>query len=258
MGIGLQSHLHLWFAWTRRAPVTLPCLISFPPSCICQLGYQLPKLDRNGTETSTSGFPYFRTLNNVSWSGSRAAPAGSQHSYTKKDHQMKKVLAMLFLVLGVSASFAQTTSNVVRWKTIVGNITVSKNDAVAGIKPGTTPWSTTSGRASVNLSTGHVSFDVEGLVLNGGNATGTPDGVDQVEGSLICDAGQQDQTIFTTLPVPLDARGNAEFSGTFDAPPATCNNPLFLIRIGPDLPGANQRWIATGAVRSFGGSDGHN
>jgi len=49
---------------------------------------------------------------------------------------MKKVLAMLFLALSVSASFAQTTSNVVRWKTIVGNITVSNNDAVAGITPG--------------------------------------------------------------------------------------------------------------------------
>jgi hypothetical protein len=170
---------------------------------------------------------------------------------------MKKVLAMLFLALSVSASFAQTTSNVVRWKTIVGNITVSNNDAVAGINPGTTPWSTTGGRASVNLSTGQVSFEVEGLVLNGGNATGTPGGVDQVEGSLICDAGQKDQTIFTTLPVPLDARGNAEFSGTFDVD-ATCKSPLFLIRIGPDLPGANQRWIATGAVRSFGGSDSQN
>jgi len=170
---------------------------------------------------------------------------------------MKKVLAMLFLALSVSASFAQTTSNVVRWKTIVGNITVSNNDAVALINPGTTPWSTTGGRASVNLSTGQVSFEVEGLVLNGGNATGTPDGVDQVEGSLICDAGKADQAIFTTTPVRLTAQGNANFSGTFD-PPATCNNPLFLIRIGPDLPGANQRWIATGAVRSFGGSDGHN
>jgi hypothetical protein len=170
---------------------------------------------------------------------------------------MKKVLAMLFLALSVSASFAQTTSNVVRWKTIVGNITVSNNDAVAGINPGTTPWSTTGGRALVNLSTGHVSFAVEGLVLNGGNATGTPDGVDQVEGSLICDAGKADQAIFTTTPVRLNAQGNADFSGTFD-PPATCNNPLFLIRIGPDLPGANQRWIATGAVRSFGGSDSQN
>ena len=171
---------------------------------------------------------------------------------------MKNALLMLLVILFASASLASADDNVVRWKTIVGNITVSNNDAVAGINPGTTPWSTTGGRALVNLSTGHVSFDVEGLVLNGGNATGTPGGVDQVEGSLICDAGQQDQTIFTTLPVPLDARGNAEFSGTFDAPPATCNNPLFLIRIGPDLPGANQRWIATGAVRSFGGSDSHN
>jgi hypothetical protein len=55
---------------------------------------------------------------------------------------------------------------------------------------------------------------------------------------------------------PLDAGANADFSGTFDTIPGTCTNPLFLIRIGPDLPG--QRWIATGAVRSFGGGDGHN
>src|SRR5882672_10351920 len=97
-------------------------------------------------------------------------------------------------------------------------------------------------------------FSNHGLVLNGGNATGTPGPVDQVEGSLICDAGQHDQTIFTTTPVPLNAQGNADFSGTFNTIPGTCTNPLFLIRIGPDLPGANQRWIATGAVRSFGDS----
>src|SRR5258708_18911709 len=91
-----------------------------------------------------------------------------------------------------------------------------------------------------------------------GNATGTPGPVDQVEGSLICDAGQKDQTIFTTTPVPLNAQGNADFSGTFNTTPGTCTNPLFLIRFGPDLPAANQRWIATGAVRSFGDSNGHN
>jgi hypothetical protein len=167
---------------------------------------------------------------------------------------MKKVCAVLFVLLLAVASFAQVhDANVVRWKTIVGNITVSNNDAVAGINPGTTPWSTTGGRASVNLVTGNVSFDVEGLVLNGGNATGTPDGIDQVEGSLICDAGAQDQTIFTTTPVQLNAQGNADFSGTFNTIPGTCTNPLFLIRIGPDL-GPNQNWIATGAVRSFGDS----
>src|SRR6267378_6216436 len=170
---------------------------------------------------------------------------------------MKKMLALLAVLCSAAAAFAQNDA-VVRWKTIVGNITVSNNDAVGGINPGTTPWSTLGGRASVNLVTGQVSFDVDGLVLNGGNATGTPGGVDQVEGSLICDAGMQDQTILTTPPVPLDARGNADFFGTFHTIPGTCTNPLFLIRIGPDLPGANQRWIATGAVRSFGSSDGHN
>jgi hypothetical protein len=173
---------------------------------------------------------------------------------------MKKMLALLAVLCCATWAFAHTLEDdaVVRWKTIVGNITVSNNDAVGGINPGTTPWSTVGGRARVNLATGHVSFDVDGLVLNGGNATGTPGPVDQVEGSLICDAGQKDQTIFTTTPVPLNAQGNADFSGTFNTTPGTCTNPLFLIRIGPDLPGANQRWIATGAVRSFGDSNGHN
>ena len=172
---------------------------------------------------------------------------------------MKKMLALFVVLCCAVGTFANDNDDVVvRWKTIVGNITVSNNDAVGGINPGTTPWSTLVGRASVNLVTGHVSFDVDGLVLNGGNATGTPGGVDQVEGSLICDAGKHDQTIFTTTPVPLSAQGNADFSGTFNTTPGTCTNPLFLIRIGPDLPAGNQSWIATGAVRSFGGSDSHN
>src|SRR5260370_22796798 len=127
-------------------------------------------------------------------------------SYQMK--KMKKACAVLLAVLSVSlltSAFAQGNPNLVRWQNIVGNITVSNNDAVGGILPGTTPWSTVVGRAKVSLATGRVAFDVEGLVLNGGNATGTPGGVDQVEGSLICDAGQQYQTIFTTLPVPLVA-----------------------------------------------------
>src|SRR5258705_2753901 len=170
---------------------------------------------------------------------------------------MKKMLALLAVLCSAAAAFAKIDA-VVRWQSVVGNITVSNSDAVGGINPGTTPWSTVGGRARVNLATGHVSFDVDGLVLNGGNATGTPGPVDQVEGSLICDAGSTDQTIFTTAPVPLSAQGNADFSGTFGTIPGTCTNPLFLIRIGPDLPGANQAWIATGAVRSFGDSHDRN
>src|SRR5260370_35477448 len=109
---------------------------------------------------------------------------------------MKKMLALLAVLCSATAAFAQNDA-VVRWKTIVGNITVSNSDAVGGMNPGTPPWSTVGGRARVNLATGHVSFDVDGLVLNGRKATGTPGGVDQVKAALICDVGQQDQTIFT-------------------------------------------------------------
>src|ERR1700737_1380587 len=112
---------------------------------------------------------------------------------------MKKMLALLAVLCSATAAFAQFHEDdaVVRWKTIVGNITVSNNDAVGGINPGTTPWSRGGGRGRVNLATGHVSFDVDGLVLNGGNATGTPGPVDQVQGPLICDAGQK-KTPFST------------------------------------------------------------
>ena len=170
--------------------------------------------------------------------------------------KMKKACAVLLAVLSVSlltSAFAvddnnKNNNNNVRWQNLVGNITVSNNDAVGGINPGTTPWSTVGGSARVNLATGDVSFDVVGLVLNGGNATGTPDGVDQVEGSLVCNAGQGNPTIFTTTPVPLDAQGDADFTGKFATIPGTCGNPLFLIRIAPDAD-PNQHWIATGAVR---------
>src|SRR5260370_25574272 len=121
---------------------------------------------------------------------------------------MEKVLGLFAVLCCAAGAFAHDDDAVVHWKTIVGNITVSNNDAVGGINPGTTPWSTLGGRASVNLATGHVSFDVDGLVLNGGNATGTPGGVDQVEGSLICDAGKADKTIFTPTPVRLHSQGN--------------------------------------------------
>ena len=61
---------------------------------------------------------------------------------------MKKMLALLAVLCSATAAFAQFHEDdaVVRWKTIVGNITVSNNDAVGGINPGTTPWSTVGGR----------------------------------------------------------------------------------------------------------------
>jgi|SRR3954464_11825940 hypothetical protein len=171
-------------------------------------------------------------------------------------------LALAVLTLS-SVTFAQghhryrhDDDAVVRWKSIKGVITAPGIDnPVAGISAGTVPWTTTQGRANVNLLTGTASFEVEGLVLNGSNASGTPGPVDQVEGSLVCNAGTNAQVVLTTNPVALSSRGDAEFSGTIGAVPSPCANPLFLVRIGPDLPGANQRWIATGAVRVNGDED---
>jgi hypothetical protein len=158
---------------------------------------------------------------------------------------MKKVCSTSFLVLFASASFAQSNT-VLRWQRLVGNITApGVNNPVAGIATGGLPWTTTAGTATVNVSTGATTFQVQGLVLNGGNASGTPGPVNSVIGTLVCNVGTSSQAIFDTSAVPLSAQGDAQFSGTLANLPASCATPLFLIRMGPPLAPA---WIATGAV----------
>ena len=156
---------------------------------------------------------------------------------------MKKVVKAMLPLLFAAASFAQ--SNTV-WHRIVGVITApGTSNTVAGIASGGAPWITSGGNATVNFTQGIVTFVVEGLVLVGTNASGTAGPVTSVRGTLVCDPGAADQVVINTPAVPLSAQGNAAFSGNFDgALPATCINPLFLIRASP----ANV-WIATGAVR---------
>ena len=170
---------------------------------------------------------------------------------------MKKVLAALLpLMLFAAAAFANDNDDsVVRWKTIVGVITSPGVDApVAGIHSGATAWTVRNGRASVNLSSGAAFFEVEGLNINSTNSTGTPGPVSAVNGTLVCNAGSTTQTILDTTPVSLNAQGGADFSGHFVGVPATCANPLFLIRIAAPA-GAAGRWIANGAERFIGDDD---
>ena len=49
---------------------------------------------------------------------------------------MKNMLALFAVLCCAVGAFALDNDAVVRWKTIVGNITVSNNDAVGGITPG--------------------------------------------------------------------------------------------------------------------------
>jgi len=193
---------------------------------------------------------------------------------------MKKglALALVLLCAGHPAAAAEhDDGSVVTWRNLVGNITAPGIDnpvaqlrddnglVIFQISSGTLPWTTRSGSASVDLVSGAVRFTVNGLVLNGGNATGTAGIINEVSGTLVCNPGSSDpaqpQTINDTPGVALSANGNARFSGQFiDSVPSPCGNPLFLIRIGPDffIPGAVGRWLATGVEPSFGTSHGSN
>ena len=169
---------------------------------------------------------------------------------------MKKICAMLFMLLSASASFAQHGDDaVVRWKSIVGVIATQQdtNPVSKNIDSGTFAWSTAGGRARVNLATGAAAFSVEGLVINGTQFSGTPGPVTSVTGTLVCNVGTDQEFTLDTPPVDLSPLGNARFSGslTNGQPISSCGNPLFLIRIF-NIEQARGRWIATGAQRSFG------
>jgi hypothetical protein len=148
-----------------------------------------------------------------------------------------------FLSLMLCAGAFAQNDTVVRWRGIVGVITAPGIDNPVGqIHSGAGPWTTRSGSATINLNSGEGSFEVEGLVFNGGNASGTPGPVTMVVGTLVCNAGSPNGTVETAVDTPavsLSSQGNADLSFKINTP-ATCTNPLFLIRV------PSGRWIATG------------
>jgi hypothetical protein len=169
---------------------------------------------------------------------------------------MKALCLTLSLALTAAAAFAQNDT-VVRWREVVGVITAPGVDNPVGgttdaggnkinqIHSGAGPWTTRAGDARLDLSTGEGSFDVEGLVLNGGSATGTPGPINTVVGTVVCAPGTATQATYDTPAVDLNSKGNAELSFKLSVP-LGCANPLFLIR----APQAGLKWIATGAVRT--------
>jgi hypothetical protein len=164
---------------------------------------------------------------------------------------MKRFLVMSLAVAlsGTSALANDYDNDGVRWRSIVGVITTpSLNNPVSTINAGATAWTVRSGHASVNLRSGLTLFEVEGLAINGTAASGTPGAITAVVGTLVRGAGTTTQVILDSTPVALSEQGNARFFGHLSGIPASCANPLFLVRI--DAPaGAAGRWIATGAER---------
>ena len=160
----------------------------------------------------------------------------------------KPASLMSHALIGIAAVSLLATAapsradDVVHWQTVIG--IMQAGNLVGNITGGGQPWSTTGGEAGVNLGNGDVGFRVRGLVLAGGNTIGTPGAINEVKGTLVCDAGGANAAVDTPL-VPLSATGDARFSGNFVGPlPAACSGPnvAFLIRIGAG------RWIANGAV----------
>jgi hypothetical protein len=162
---------------------------------------------------------------------------------------MKKVLAVLLPLSLCAAAVLASDEVIVRWSSIAGVITAPGVDNPVGtIHAGAGPWSVRSGRARVNLSNGATFFDVDGLVLNGSNSSGTPGPVSAVVGTLVCNSGTASPAILDTAPVPLNVHGDAQFAGQIQGVPAACGNPLFLIRIAAPAVAAG-RWIATATER---------
>ena len=153
---------------------------------------------------------------------------------------MKKSCLSLTLILCAGA-FAQSET-VVRWTGIAGVITAPGVDNPVGqIHSGAGPWTARGGSARINLITGEGYFDVDGLVLNGGSNSGSPGGVASVMGTLVCNAGVAGatETDVDTPVTKLSSSGDADLAFRINVP-ASCSNPLFLIRV------PSGRWIATG------------
>ena len=164
---------------------------------------------------------------------------------------MKKVLASLFLLLGVSSAFAQE-SNTVRWQSFAGVITAQNvdNPISRHIHSGTFAWTARGGTARVNLATGNANFNIQQLVINGSQFSGTRGPITQVTGTLVCNPGADGESTHDTAAANLDAHGNAQITSNLGTL-GTCANPLFLVRIfNPS--GARGLWIATGVDRTLG------
>jgi hypothetical protein len=148
----------------------------------------------------------------------------------------------------------------VEWRQIVGIIVPGSivGTGTGKVTGGGLPWHTSGGHAEVNLTTGAIRFDVDGLVLAAGNSIGTPDGVTSVKGTLVCDTtgvlNSGNSTVVDTPLVTLNAQGNANFRGSLGALPVACTtqpNIAFVVRTGGGA------WLASGMVRVTETDDDH-
>lgn len=149
-------------------------------------------------------------------------------------------------------------ANVVKWDRIIG-ATSTPFPTIGGISAVGFPWSAEDGKAWVHLETGHVKFNVKGLVLAGSTplaVAGTIGVTTKVKGTLVCNGlSTVTSALVDTPPVPLDPQGNAEFVGDVIIPTAcllTTDKLAFVIRVAEATgnPTIVDKWNAVGVVRT--------
>ncbi len=133
----------------------------------------------------------------------------------------KFIISVSALLIGLCGAFGVTTAqaenNHVRWERILGVIVpgniFGERNVVAGVPSVGLSWAVMRGKAKVNLETGRMKFDVEGMVLRAapgpGNVIGVPSPlVTMVKGTVVCNSTGAAE-LRDTVAVPLSAQGDA-------------------------------------------------
>lgn len=125
-------------------------------------------------------------------------------------------------------------------------------NTVRGIAPGGRAWTMRKLQATV-AGDGSVRVAGRGLLFTSGELIGTRGTVANVIGTLVCGPADATARKFNTPPAALDAAGNFSIQGklTEDGTnaavlPATCDNPVLLIRSFNATTGAAGGWFAAG------------
>jgi hypothetical protein len=174
---------------------------------------------------------------------------------SRKSHLLYRVLWIAFVGCA-PIGYAHAENSIVRWERIEGIDPIEFGQEFGGILPVTVPWSTTDGRAMVNLETGRVQFHVEALSVGAGPTPlvriGSTGIVEAVRGTLMC---HQTGEFVDTDATELSGDGDAMYSGQLESLP-NCDptDLIFLLRIAAVTPGAppvTDLWLAHGAARKI-------
>ena len=127
-------------------------------------------------------------------------------------------------------------------------------NTVRGIAPGGRAWVIRKLKATIGTD-GTVSAKGAGLLLASGDVIGTRGPVTHVAATLACGAGNATAMLFTSAPSPLEPNGNFDIGGSLSQDgvnpavlPATCDNPVLLIRAANPATGVAGAWFAAGIV----------